>query len=250
MGKCDINSSKVDHNDHGVICMKKINQTLICATSLFALAAVGCSGNKSTVIPGPGTYALSVSSVNPVSGLPLMLNPADVNGAGASGAPTPETGLSLIYKAGAAVTISAPSTNSASSPFVAWIGCDTTTGYVCDVTMSKSKSVEVEYTGVSSITIVPSTITVVAGSTVQVPATVNGYGMCSDPANPTPVTCAGSPVTYSLYLPPGVTGALGTISATGLYTPDPTSPASSVDVTVQSVFAPSVTAVGLIEIQE
>ncbi|MGD0891481.1 MAG: hypothetical protein ABR923_08105 [Terracidiphilus sp.] len=232
--------------------MKNICQTLIYTTSLIAFAAVGCGGSKSSTIPGPGTYALTVSSVNPVSGLPLTVSPADVNGAGTSGAPSPETDLSLIYKAGTAVTITAPATNSASSPFVAWVGCDSTTGYVCDVTMSKSKSVEVEYTGVSSITIIPATINVAADGEVQVPITVNGYGMCSNPATPAqpPVPCAGSPVTYSLYLPTGVTGSLGTISATGLYTPASSNPASSVDVTVQSEFAPSVTAVGLIEIQQ
>jgi hypothetical protein len=232
--------------------MKKINQTFIYATSLIALVAVGCGDRQGSKTPGPGTYALTVKSANPVSGLPLTVSPADVDGAGASDAPMPKTDLSLIYKAGTAVTLTAPATNSASSPFVAWVGCESTTGPVCDVTMSKSKSVEVEYAGVSSIAIIPATITVAAGGDVQIPATVNGYGMCSDPANPTQaqVPCAGSPATYSLYLPPGVTGSLGTISPTGLYTPASSSPASSVYVTAQSVLAPNVTAVGLIEIQE
>jgi hypothetical protein len=54
----------------------------------------------------------------------------------------------------------------------------------------------------------------------------------------------------TLYLPAGVTGSLGTISATGYYTPASSSPASSVNVTIQSAFAPNVTAVGLINLQQ
>ena len=229
--------------------MKKINPKFICATSLIALAAAGCAGSKGSTNAGPGTYALTVTSVNPTSGLALTVSPADVNSAGASGAPTPETDLSLIYDTGTAVTLTAPATTSAGSAFVAWVGCDSVSGYVCKVTMSASKSVEVEYTGVSSISINPQTITVAAGSGVQIPATVNGFGMCTSPTLPAQ-PCAGSPVTYSLYLPAGVTGALGTVSSTGLYTPASSSPASAVNVTVQSVFAPNITAVGLIDIQQ
>ena len=230
--------------------MKTINQKFICATSLIVLTAVGCGGSKGSSTVGPGTYALAVTSVNPVSGLPLTVSPADVNSAGAAGAPTPETSLSLIYDAGAEVTLTAPATNSASSPFVAWVGCDATTGFVCKVTMSASKSVEVEYAGVSSITISPQTITVATGGNVQIPAVVNGFGMCSSPTLPSQ-PCAGSPVSYSFYLPAGVTGGLGTVdTATGVYTPASSSPASSVNVTVKSMFAPTVTATGLIEIQQ
>ncbi|MGD0646947.1 MAG: hypothetical protein ABR971_03060 [Acidobacteriaceae bacterium] len=229
--------------------MTKINPKFICATSLIALAAVGCGGSKGSTNAGPGTYALTVTSVNPTSGLALAVSPADVNSAGASGAPTPETDLSLIYNTGTAVTLTAPATTSAGSAFVAWVGCDSVSGYVCKVTMSASKSVEVEYSGVSSISINPQTITVPAGGGVQIPATVNGFGMCSLPTLPTQ-PCAGSPVTYSLYLPSGVTGSLGTVSPTGLYTPASSSPASAVNVTVQSTFAPNVTAVGLITLQQ
>jgi hypothetical protein len=232
--------------------MKKISQQFIYATGLIALAAAGCGGSKGSKIASPGTYALTVTSVNPVSGVPLTVSPVDVDGAGASGASTPNTGLSLIYSAGTAVTVTANAASPAGSPFVAWVGCDSVTDYDCKVTMSKSKNVQVQYAGVSSIVINPATISVTAGAGVQVPYTVNGYGMCTDETAQTPqsVPCAGSPVTFSLYLPAGVTGSLGTISPTGFYTPDPTSPASSVNVTAQSSIAPNVTAVGLIELQQ
>lgn len=229
--------------------MKKLSQKFLCTTSLVVLVATGCGGNPTSKAMSPGNYALTVTSVNPVTGLPLTVSPADLDGAGASGAPTPETDLSLLYDPATAVTLTAPAANSASSPFVAWVGCDSAAGYVCKVTMSKSKSVTVEYTGISSISIDPATVTVAAGGTVQIPATVNGFGTCSAPTYATQ-PCAGSPVTYSLYLPSGVTGSLGTVSATGVYTPASSSPASSVDVTVQSVFSPSVTAVGQIQIQQ
>jgi len=230
--------------------MKKISEKFICVTSLIVLASVGCGGGgKGSTTTSPGTFALAVTSVNPVSGLALTVSPADVNSAGASGAPTPETSLSLIYNSGTAVTLTAPATNSQGSAFVAWVGCDSTTGYVCSVTMSQSKSVEVEYTGVSSIVIYPQTVTVAAGGSVQIPATVNGFGTCTSPTLPTQ-PCAGSGMTYSLYLPTGVTGGLGTVSPTGLYTPASSSPASSVNVTAQSDFAPNITAVGLIELQQ
>jgi len=229
--------------------MKKISQQFIYASSFIALAAVGCGNGKDASSTAPGTYALTVTSVNPVSGLALTVSPADINSAGASGSQAPETDLSLIYDAGTAVTLTAPATNSAGAAFFAWVGCDSTTDSVCKVTMSASKSVQVEYAGVSSITITPDTISVADGGTVQIPATVNGFGTCTSPASPAQ-PCAGSPVTYSLYLPSGVTGSLGTVSPTGLYTPDPSSPASSVNVTVQSALAPSVTAVGLIDIQQ
>lgn len=229
--------------------VNKLRQKVLFITSLIVVVTSGCGSNPNSKAMSPGTYALTVTSVNPVSGLALAVSPADLDGAGASGAPTPVTDLSLLYDPGTAVTVTAPAANSASSPFVAWTGCDSTAGYACKVTMSHSRTVTVEYAGVSSISIYPATVTVSAGGTVQIPATVNGFGTCSAPTFASQ-PCAGSPVTYSLYLPSGVTGALGTVSATGVYTPASTSPASSVDVTVQSVFAPDVTAVGVIDIQQ
>jgi len=234
--------------------MKKISQKFIYAASLISLAAVGCggSGGKGSTVTSPGTYALTVTSVNPVSGLPLTVSPADINSAGASGAPAPVTDLSLIYNAGTAVTLTAPA-STGSGAFVAWVGCDSTTGYACSVTMSASKSVEVEYAGVSSITIVPTTLSVAAGGSVQIPFVVNGYGMCANPTDPTQpsIPCAGSPVSFSPSLPDGVTGSPGSIDqATGVYTPDPTNPASSVNVTVQSTISSQITAVVLIELQQ
>jgi len=231
--------------------MKKIWREFMYATNLIALTVVGCGGgSKAANNAGPGTFALAVTSVNPVSGLALKVSPADIDNAGGSGLPVPMTSLSLVYNVGTKVTLTAPATNSGSSPFVVWIGCDSATGPVCTVTMSASKSLQVEYAGVSTININPETITVAAGSGVHIPVTVNGFGNCSAPNIPAQ-PCAGSPVTYSLYLPSGVTGSLGAVdAATGYYTPSTSSPANSVMVTAQSTLAPSVTATGLIELQQ
>jgi hypothetical protein len=227
--------------------MKKIIQTFIGAASLLLLAALGCA-----TTPGPGTtsplsYALTVNSVNPASGVSIKVSPADLNSAGTAGAQAPQTDLSLIYNPGTAVTLTAPA-STGSGAFVAWAGCDSTAGFVCTVSLDKSKSVQVEYTGVSSITIVPNTITVPRGGGVQVPAVVNGFGTCTVAPNP-PQPCAGSSLTYSLYFPAGVTGALGTISSTGYYTPDSSNPATSVNVTAASALAPNVTATAVIALQ-
>lgn len=232
--------------------MKKICRKLMYATNLIALAAVGCGGGtKAANNAGPGTFALAVNSVNPVSGLALKVSPADIDNAGGSGLPAPVTSLSLIYKTGTKVTLTAPTTNSAGMPFFAWVGCDSTTGPVCTVTMTASKSVQVDYAGVSTIVINPYTITVAPGGGVQVPYAVNGFGNCSIAPNTPPQPCAGSSVLCSVYLPAGVTGNEGTINpSTCYYTPASSSPASSVMVSVQSTIAGSVTATGLIELQQ
>lgn len=233
--------------------MNTIKRNLICAMSLISFAAVGCLGTTAgTTNATPGTYALTVTSVNPTSGLSLTVSPADNNNAGTSGAQVPQTGLSLIYNAGTSVTITAPATNSPGAAFYAWVGCDSTTGFVCNVTMSKSKSVQLEYAGVSSIVINPYSISVARGGGVQVGVTVNGFGMCSLPSTtgpPTQVQCAGSPFTCAGYV--GTSGSLGTLDpATCYYTPDPTSPASEIVVTATSSVSPIITATGLITLQQ
>lgn len=221
--------------------MKKISQKLIYATSLIALVTAGCGSNTSTV-SGPGIYALSVTSVNPVSQVPITISPADLNSAGATGAPTPVTALSLIYNKGTAVTLTAPASTT-SGPFVAWTGCDSTSGLVCNVTMTESKSVSVEFAGVTSIVITPAVVSVAAGSSVQLGTQVNGLGNCSYLPTYPSQPCAGSPVTYSVSLPSGAnfSGFLGDVSSTGVYTtPYPAPP--SVLVTATSDLSPSVSA--------
>ena len=212
------------------------------------VVATGCSSTKSAPNPSLGEYGLTVGSVNPTGGVTIGVSPADVNGAGTSGSQTQQTGLQLIYKAGATVTLTAPTATS--GPFVAWVGCDSVAGEVCTVQMTGQKSVQVQYTGVSSVTIVPSTLTVTSGAGVQIPAIANGYGTCtytvpgSNPPQQQTTACQGSPVIWGTpYLANGATGTgAGTVSSTGYYTPASSDPASAVEVQVTSAVSQNVMA--------
>jgi hypothetical protein len=239
---------------------KMMTKTFLAAASSIFLAAIGCSSKSNFVNPSLGQYGLTVTSVNPTGGVTIGVSPADANGAGTAGSQTQTTGLQLIYKAGTTVTLTAPAATS--GPFVAWVGCDSVSGAVCTVHMTGQKSVQVQYTGVSSVTIVPSTLTVAAGSGVQIPAVVNGFGTCTytitipgtNPPQTQMVTspCQGSAVTFAPipYLATGATGTgTGTVSSTGYYTPASTDPASAVYVQVTSAAAPNVMATVLINLQ-
>ena len=212
------------------------------------VVATGCSSTKSAPNPSLGEYGLTVGSVNPTGGVTIGVSPADVNGAGTSGSQTQQTGLQLIYKAGATVTLTAPADTS--GPFVAWVGCDSVAGVVCTVQMTGQKSVQVQYTGVSSVTIVPSTLTVAPGAGVQIPAIANGYGTCtytvpgSNPPQQQTTACQGSPVIWGTpFLANGATGTgAGTVSSTGYYTPASSDPASAVEVQVTSAVSQNVMA--------
>jgi hypothetical protein len=235
--------------------MKKMIKTFLIAASSIFLAATGCSSSNSAPLPGLGQYGLTIASVNPTGGVTIGVSPADINGAGTAGSQTQVTGLQLIYNAGTTVTLTAPP--STSGPFVAWAGCDSVTGSVCTVNMTGQKSVQVEYTGVSSVAVVPSTLTVAAGSGVQIPAVVNGYGMCtytvpgSNPPQQQTSACQGSPVIWGTpFLATGATGTgAGTVSSTGYYTPASSDPASSVEVQVTSAVSQNEMATVLINLQ-
>lgn len=234
--------------------MNKLIGALFVAAGTIGVAT-GCSSAKSAANPSLGEYGLTVASVNPAGGVTIGVSPADVNGAGTSGSQTQQTGLQLIYKAGATVTLTAPAATSA--PFVAWVGCDSVEGTVCTVEMTGQKSVQVQYTGVSSVTIVPSTITTASGSGVQIPAVVNGYGTCtytipgSNPPQQQTAPCQGSPVIWGTpYLANGATGTgTGTVSDTGFYTPASSDPASAVEVQVTSAVSQNVMATVTIDNQ-
>ena len=235
--------------------MKKMMKTFLVAASSIFLAAAGCSGHSAPSLTGLGQYGLTVASVNPTGGVTIGVSPADANGAGTAGSQTQETGLQLIYNAGTTVTLTAPA--STSGAFVAWVGCDSVAKTVCTVDMTGQRSVTVEYTGVSSVTIVPSTLTVTPGGGVQIPAVANGYGTCtytvpgSNPPVQQTTACQASPVIWGTpYLATGATGTnAGTVSSTGYYTPASTSPASSVEVQVTSAVSQNQMATVLINLQ-
>ena len=95
---------------------------------------------------------LTIASINPVSGTPITVSPADLNGT-ADGSTT----LACSYIQGTAVTLTAPGT-SGGNYYYGWTGCDNVNGLICIVFMSDDKTVTALYdtaphapTGVTSI---------------------------------------------------------------------------------------------------
>jgi len=85
------------------------------------------------------TYALTVNSTNPASGVAITASPAD-NASKTSGS----TGFTLTYNAGAAVTLTAPAT-SGSNTFTSWTGCTSSNGATCSVTLNANTTVTANY---------------------------------------------------------------------------------------------------------
>lgn len=239
--------------------MKKVSFTW---TSLAGLAALLCSGCGSTnnATFGPSVYVLNVTSVNPVSAVQIGINPVDNNGAGSSGS-TALTSLNLVYNKGTSVTLTAPASQS-QGKFLAWTGCDSTSGLTCTVAMNASRSVQAQYPGVSSLVLSPINPTAGLPSTLQFTTTVNGLGTCTEPPAPgspsgtpsTQVDCSQTGYTYSLVgttYPAGFdtnSPNPGTISpqtnfgsAPSIYTAPFGAPAT-VTVTVTSLINPSINA--------
>ena len=154
------------------------------------------------------------------------------------------TGLSLSYNPGTVVTLTAAPSD-ASGPFLGWCDasstytspfkcapapCTTVSGLVCTINMSANFNLLATYPGVTGVTISPTTATSTIPSTTQFTAVVNGLGTYS--SNGMNLPYQGSPYTFTLAGPTGYSGQLGTISATGLYTPPYPAPAT---VTVTAV---------------
>jgi hypothetical protein len=191
--------------------MMKAGFKLTTLAVALSILTTGClKGSNNSQNAGPPVYFLAVASVNPINTAIASVSPVDNEGVSSG-----TTNLSLIYNPGTSVTVTAESSSN-SGPFISWSGCDSTSGLKCTVTMSSDKTVTAYYTGVTGVTINPTTSTVTVPGTVQFTAVVNGVGTCTYNGANTP--CQNSPVVYSLVGPTGYTGALGTISATGLYT--------------------------------
>jgi hypothetical protein len=175
-------------------------------------------------IPPPSTNVLTVNSTNPSSGIGIGVSLADNNGS-ASGT----TSFTRNYNTGTSVILTAPATVSTGA-FSAWIGCTSTSGVTCTVTLSADTTVSANYVAnaVTSITVTP-TAAAVIGTTVQFTAAVKGTGTF------------GTGVTWSVSGPAGYTGSVGTITAGGLYTTPYPAPAS---VTITATSTTTTTASG------
>ncbi|MGD1108377.1 MAG: glycoside hydrolase family 44 protein [Terracidiphilus sp.] len=187
------------------------------SSSIYA----GATGTGQVTVNAPVAYVLTIDSAAPSSGISITVSPIDNNGAGLGTTP-----FTRSYYSGTLVTLTAGLTANTYG-FVSWSGCNSTSGTsgsVCNVTISGATTVTANYnqTGISSITVTPSTATI--GTQQQFTATVHGTGSYS------------SGVTWSLTCSSCGSLSPGTLSASGLYTTPYPAP-SSVTITATSTMS-------------
>jgi len=107
--------------------------TVTCTVALSANTTV--TANYATP-----TFALTVNSTNPVSGVSIQAAPADIHNNG--DLPTQAT---FVYNAGASVTLTAPATTAGGNTFSSWTGCASASGVTCMVTLSANTTVVANY---------------------------------------------------------------------------------------------------------
>jgi len=116
-------------------------------SSALFISACGSSSSSPTPTPTPTTYALTIDSATPASGVAITVSPAD-NSASANGS----TPFTRTYNSGVTVTLTAPAT-SGTNTFSSWSGCTSASTVTCTVTMSANTTVTANYTApVASVT--------------------------------------------------------------------------------------------------
>jgi hypothetical protein len=124
----------------------------------------------------PATNTLTISSVNPASGVAMVVSPADVNGA-----TNGTTSFTRIYPQFSAVTVTAPSTRGANT-FASWTGCDSVSGLACSKTMNANATVTATYASPATFTLsVASTLPATGVAITVSPADVNAQSNGSTP---------------------------------------------------------------------
>jgi hypothetical protein len=115
-----------------------------CTTSSTTTCTIALNTNSTVTAnytaPAAVTYALTVNSANPASGVAIGVSPADNNHA--SNGPTSFT---RTYNSGTTVTLTAPATSGANT-FSAWTGCATSSTTTCTVTLNANTTVTANYT--------------------------------------------------------------------------------------------------------
>src|SRR5580658_1176284 len=123
--------------------MKRILASVACAIALSlclgGLTGCGGSSGNTTPPPPPTTYALTVDSTNPASGVAITVSPADNNSAGNG-----TTSFTRTYNTGTSVTLTAPAT-SGSNTFSSWTGCTSASTVTCTVSMTANTTVTANY---------------------------------------------------------------------------------------------------------
>jgi hypothetical protein len=110
--------------------------TVTCTVALNANTAVTANY---AVPPPPATYALTVNSTNPTSGVTIGAAPADNNGT-----TTGTTSFTRTYNAGTSVMLTAPAM-SGSNTFASWTGCTSTSTVTCTVALNANTGVTANY---------------------------------------------------------------------------------------------------------
>jgi hypothetical protein len=91
------------------------------------------------VAASPANYVLTVESSSPATGIIVAASPKDQSGKSSG-----TTKFTLVYAAGASVTLTAPAKSGGES-FASWAGCATASGLTCKVSMTADKTVTVKY---------------------------------------------------------------------------------------------------------
>jgi hypothetical protein len=114
-----------------------------CTSSSGTACTVTMSGNtKITAKYALPQYTLTVSSSHPSTGAVIGISQADINGAAGGTAPFTR---SYIGGATTSLTLTAPAQVDR-YPFLAWSGCTSAAGTVCNVTMNSNMAVQANYT--------------------------------------------------------------------------------------------------------
>ena len=109
------------------------------ALSLCLGGLAGCGGSSTPPPPPPTTYALTVDSTNPASGVAITVSPADNNSAGNG-----TTNFTRTYNSGTSVTLTAPATSGGNN-FSSWTGCTSANTVTCTVSMTANTTVTANY---------------------------------------------------------------------------------------------------------
>ena len=202
------------------------NAALWLAVSLAAVLT-GCGGgggSSSTPPPLPTTYTLIANSVNPATGIGMIVSPADNNGA-ANGTAS----FTRTYNSGTGVTVTAPAT-AGSNTFTSWSGCTSATTVICKVTLSANTTVTATYASpktTPTVTVSPASFSITTAQSLSVSVSISG-----GTGNPVPTgsvsLSSGSYSSAATTLSSGAAAvsvpagslAVGSDTLTASYTPD------------------------------
>jgi hypothetical protein len=223
-----------------------ISAVSLMVMGLFGTVMIGCSSGNVPAPSGPPVYVLSVASIANLHENITTVSPADIEGVTAG-----TTNLSLSYKPGATVTLTAAAMDiNGNGAFLGWCdassantspfkciapACTSTTGLTCTVTMNSNLNLLATYPGVTNITVNPQNARISVPSSAQFTATVDGLGTYVDSTGMH--NYQGSLVRWTVSPPLNYIGSPGTIDPdSGLYTVSAPAPPTATIRATSKVF--------------